>query len=363
MLRSWETWVAWVAWVAGAALLAWFLRTALRVRLWTVLPIIPHLFGLWLPCVLFLLLRRCWVGLMLAARRFVDLFLGSSLTLSAQSCGRMQNGRLALVIPCHNLQDGIERVVDAALEAVSDVKIFIVDSGSTDNTWQVLQQLKKRGRAADVTRCGLGRSLALNTGAVLALSSSWEPEIIMFLHGDTLIPPGYDQEVRRIMGEPGVAMGHFSFQWDGCVSDPVMQFNQWYVNARSNWLKLPWGDMAFFMRSEVFRRVGGFPALPLMEDSAILMQLERLGSIIPANAKVSTRAVKFASMAGGEPKVVWRRLKQMVRNHLLAVGWICGLLSPWATYASYYPGQPMPELKSFQELEEEAMHTGCKKRR
>merc|ERR1712083_992457 len=128
---------------------------------------------------------------------------------------------------------------------------------------------------------GLGRSNALNTGAALALQNrrgnADRPGILMFLHSDTLVSAGYDRELQAVMKCPEVAMGYFRFQWESVHALPPMRFNQWYVNRRCAWAQLPWGDQAYFTSSNTFERVGGFPAIPLMEDTAFLLECERLG--------------------------------------------------------------------------------------
>merc|ERR1711920_731650 len=105
------------------------------------------------------------------------------------------------------------------------------------------------------------------------------------------------------------------------------------------------GDQAYFMSASTFERVGGFPAIPLMEDTAILRACEKLGEVRMANAPISTRPAKFL-----EEKTDWRCLRQMVRNHLLTVGWICGFLSPTDVYLRYYKGKPLPIVKSYLEI-------------
>jgi len=47
------------------------------------------------------------------------------------------------------------------------------------------------------------------------------------------------------------------------------------ADLRSRYTSLPYGDQALFVRAAVFRRVGGFPEQPLMEDIELSKRLKR----------------------------------------------------------------------------------------
>ena len=66
-----------------------------------------------------------------------------------------------------------------------------------------------------------------------------------------------------------------------------------YVNKRCAWMQLPWGDQGYFMTRRTFEQLEGFPAIPLMEDPALLLACERMGAIKAANVAIATRPTKF----------------------------------------------------------------------
>ena len=43
---------------------------------------------------------------------------------------------------------------------------------------------------------------------------------------------------------------------------------------------MPSGDQALFLIAEVFRRVGGFPELPIMEDLELILQPQVIHSFV-----------------------------------------------------------------------------------
>jgi len=58
-----------------------------------------------------------------------------------------------------------------------------------------------------------------------------------------------------------------------------MKFIEKLANFRAKRLKMPYGDQAIFVRTEVFRRLGGFPDIPIMEDFELVRRLRRWGEI------------------------------------------------------------------------------------
>eukprot|EP00930_Biecheleria_cincta_P003445 TRINITY_DN104377_c0_g1_i1.p1 TRINITY_DN104377_c0_g1~~TRINITY_DN104377_c0_g1_i1.p1 ORF type:complete len:341 (+),score=32.00 TRINITY_DN104377_c0_g1_i1:31-1023(+) len=317
------------------------------LHLWSLLLMLPRLLIVWVPCMCCLAARRCfvWLRQRSSPSTTTQLLTSSRPVTSPQK----STGMLAVVIPCHNVAEKVRQIIIRACEFSSDptlVKLFAIDSGSTDGTWAILQELKKDGVVEDVSQCSLGRCSALNIGAAVAAEHfrrmDSQLEFIMFLHSDTLIPRSYDVEIRDTLQDDDVSLGYFRFSWDGVEGNLPMLFNQWYVNRRCHWFQLPWGDQAYFMRFETFERAGGFPAIPLMEDTALLLSCERLGSVRSARSAVATRPIKFVAESTD-----WSCLNQMVRNHVLIVLWLFGVISAKDVYLRYYVGKPLPECITY----------------
>ncbi len=82
---------------------------------------------------------------------------------------------LAIVIPCLNEQDLIEKTVKKLLEQINKLSklgkissssfLYLIDDGSTDNTWQIMQQLHKENSQVKVLK--LARNFG-NQNAMLA---------------------------------------------------------------------------------------------------------------------------------------------------------------------------------------------------
>jgi hypothetical protein len=82
------------------------------------------------------------------------------------------------------------------------------------------------------------------------------------------------------------------------------------MNLRSRLTGIATGDQAIFVSRAAFRAVGGFPALPLMEDLALSRRLRRLARPACLAAQVATSGRRW------ERHGVWRTIFLMWRLRL-----------------------------------------------
>ena len=80
------------------------------------------------------------------------------------------SARLAVIIPCHNSANELKRVVACARHHDTDmehVRLFAIDSGSTDETWEMVQRMQQDGQVRDFGNTALkGAWGKLNTKSV-----------------------------------------------------------------------------------------------------------------------------------------------------------------------------------------------------
>jgi len=182
---------------------------------------------------------------------------------------------ISVVIPTLDEAERIESAVSSAL-AAEDVECIVVDGGSRDRT---LDSAAHAG--AKVANAPCGRASQLNAGARLALHP-----LLVFLHADTILPPGYDRVVRRILSGPNIACGAFRLRIES--NKPSLRAIERLANLRARRLAWPYGDQALFVHAERFHRLGGFPDLPVMEDFEFVRRIRRTGRIEIAPEAVTT---------------------------------------------------------------------------
>jgi rSAM/selenodomain-associated transferase 2 len=191
--------------------------------------------------------------------------------------------RISIIIPTLNEAVDLPATL-ASTQDAADVEVIVIDGGSGDKTADVA-----RSWGAEVLASAPGRARQMNFGAARATG-----ELFLFLHGDTRLPMGFDRYVRKILAQPGVVAGAFRLRVDGDL--PGLRIMERLVNARSRRLQFPYGDQAIFLRASLFREIGGFPDMPIMEDFELVRRLRRRGRIVIAPVPVLTSARRWENL-------------------------------------------------------------------
>ena len=134
-----------------------------------------------------------------------------------------------------------------------------------------------------------GRARQMNAGA-----SAASGDVLLFLHADTCLPDGFDRHVHHVLAQPGVAAGAFELRIDD--SRPHVRIIERIANLRSRRFQMPYGDQAIFLKAELFRDVGGFSDIPILEDVDLIRRVRRRGRIALAPAAASTSARRWKNI-------------------------------------------------------------------
>lgn len=190
--------------------------------------------------------------------------------------------KISVIIPVLNEEEMLRRTLDR-LERFPAAEIVMVDGGSTDGTVALLQAWSNRHSPQEriVLYCEQGRARQMNAGAKEATG-----ELFLFLHADALLPEGAMDAVTEAIGSPAIVGGAFRFRIDSDVF--FLRTVETLANIRSRIFKLPYGDQGFFVRSEVFERLGGYADLPLMEDVDFIRRLKKEGKIVLLKEEITT---------------------------------------------------------------------------
>lgn len=172
--------------------------------------------------------------------------------------------RLSVVIPA--LEE--EAVIGGLLHylyGLSGVdEVVVADGGSSDGTVEIAHD-----RGARVVVSEPGRGMQLRAGAEEATG-----DVLLFLHADTLPPRDVARQIRGAL-ERDHAGGNFRLRYRGGGL-----LGRWLEVLVLIYRRLGryYGDSGIFVRREVYERIGGFPAVPVMEDVILARRLERAGS-------------------------------------------------------------------------------------
>ncbi|MEJ2719145.1 MAG: TIGR04283 family arsenosugar biosynthesis glycosyltransferase [Deltaproteobacteria bacterium] len=193
--------------------------------------------------------------------------------------------RVSVIVPALDEASLIGRTL-GRINRDDNVEMIVVDGGSRDRTPEVA-----RGLGATVVRSRRGRAPQMNRGAEKAAG-----EILLFLHADTLLPEGWIDRVREISAWPNTAGGAFELRLDTTLR--WSRLIERLANLRSRVLQMPYGDQAIFISADLFRRMGGYKDLPIMEDFEFVRRLRRQGQvrIVPFPVTTSARRWKHLGM-------------------------------------------------------------------
>jgi rSAM/selenodomain-associated transferase 2 len=220
---------------------------------------------------------------------------------------------LSIIIPALDEADRIESALAGTWRIPCVTERIVVDGGSRDGT-------RERARAcgAQVITCAPMRSAQMNAGARAA-----EGTVLLFLHADTRLPPGFEHHVREVLDRQDTVAGAFSLGIDGPF--PGLRVIEGLANFRSVCMGMPYGDQAIFISAARFHGAGGFPEIPIMEDFAFMQRLRREGRIGIARASVTTSARRYDEFG------FWRTT---LLNQIMIIGYRVGV-SP-ARLARWY---------------------------
>jgi len=222
-----------------------------------------------------------------------------------------ESAKISIIIPVLNEAENIGLVI-SGIQNSENIEIIIVDGGSQDNTVQIAQ-----GWGVNVIVTNRGRALQMNAGAKIGTG-----EILLFLHGDTQLPLGFETEVRKTFVNSNTIAGAFQLK----INAPELSLRliEKMVFWRSKYLQMPYGDQAIFIKASTFWEIGGFPEQPIMEDFEFIRRLNRLGRIEILSSSVITSGRR------------WQKLgvfKTTLINQLIVIGYYLGIspikLSQW----------------------------------
>ncbi len=195
---------------------------------------------------------------------------------------------ISIVIPTLNAEDELARTLAALVPAAVDGlvrELIVVDGGSIDGTLHIAE-----AAGAEIVRSEAGRGAQLAAGAKRA-RFPW----LLFLHADTELEPAWTREASQLI--EGVETGRrpqgaaaFRFALDDTGAAP--RTLEALVAIRTRLFKLPYGDQGLLVSRALYEEVGGFRALPLMEDVDLVRRIGR-HRIVLFRSKALTSAARY----------------------------------------------------------------------
>ncbi len=186
--------------------------------------------------------------------------------------------KISVVIPTLNEESHIEKTLLSVIKQEGDYELYVVDGGSSDNTVAIARKY------ACVINSQLGRANQMNAGARQCTG-----DVLLFLHGDTLLPDNAFREIRKRMNDVTVAGGSFYIAFD---ADNFILRGVSFI-TRFNFRLFHFGDQGIFVRRDVFQKLHGYKEMPIMEDYEFYKRLGKQGKVILVRMPVISSARRF----------------------------------------------------------------------
>jgi rSAM/selenodomain-associated transferase 2 len=196
---------------------------------------------------------------------------------------------ISVIMPVYQEERALPETLQSLLAQPGEYEVLVVDGGSTDRSREIVRA-EPRARLLTATK---GRASQMNEGA-----SHARGEWLLFLHADTVLPPGALMCLNDMEGDPSVQAGGFLHRFSG--DDWRLRLISFLDNVRCARSRIIYGDQALFVRRSLFERLGGFPQQPILEDVAFCERLIKVTTPVLLSPPVVTDARKFVQMG------VWR---------------------------------------------------------
>jgi rSAM/selenodomain-associated transferase 2 len=199
---------------------------------------------------------------------------------------------ISIIVPLLNEEKTIGQTL-RALRSLAPYEIIAVDGDSTDASRTICAQPGVKLLSAE-----RGRARQMNRGARAASG-----EVLLFLHADSKLPASALTDITAALSDSRYVGGRFDVRIEG--AHWMLKIIGALINYRSRLTQVGTGDQALFVRREVFKRMGGFPDIPLMEDIEFCRALKRMGGIACLRSRVVTSGRRW------ERDGVWRTIFKM----------------------------------------------------
>ncbi len=205
---------------------------------------------------------------------------------------------ISVVIPSLDAQAALAGCAASLMEGVEAGlirELIVSDGGSSDDTQRIADEIGAIWVSGPASRGGqLMRGCAAAKG-----------EWLLILHADTQLQSGWSDVLAAHMSAAQAGYFRLAFATGGLPARIVAG----WANLRSLLFSLPYGDQGLLIPAALYREVGGFQDIPLMEDVAMARALRGRLKILDAVAVTSAEKYERSGWLRRGARNLWTLLR------------------------------------------------------
>ena len=185
--------------------------------------------------------------------------------------------KLSIVIPVLNEGDGLLSFLQALPDLDSAMEIILADGGSSDGSLS-----HAASRVSSIIVSEKGRAHQMNAGAAVAAG-----DYLLFLHADTYLPEGF----KSLIQQEAADWRRFDVRLSG--DHWAFRMIEFMMNWKSGKTGICTGDQAIFIKRNLFESLGGYAAIPLMEDIEMTNRLRKICKPLRVRTPLTTSSRRW----------------------------------------------------------------------
>ena len=237
--------------------------------------------------------------------------------MNGRAEGREGHLRISVVVPSWRDAENLETLLPELARRYGIAETIVVDASGDGHG----ERLALSSGATFIASANPNRGEQMNLGAAAASG-----DVIVFLHSDTNLEDGHLGAIQIALADPEIIGGAFFRKFDG--RHPRLMWLESVARFLTSHGGTLYGDQSIFVRRDVFRQLGGFARIPLMEDVEFSRRLRAAGKVAVLDPPVQSSARRHLR------KGAWRT---SIQNGLFIVLYKLGV-SPHRLHRWYYGG-------------------------
>ena len=220
---------------------------------------------------------------------------------------------ISVIIPSYNRANTLLRSAQSVLnQTIQDIELIIVDDGSTDNTEQVIENLKKNDARV--------RSICLekNSGACVARNTGIDAargEYIAFQDSDDVwMADKLDKQLRKIKSaNADIVFCKYNRIKDGeKVSVGPEQYKEGFLNPVRDVYGI--GTQTLLFKKEIFDEYRFDPQMPRFQELELLYRISKKYRIYCMDIPLVNYTIRGNSISS-KPELAYKAIGLMLRKH------------------------------------------------